>query len=120
MTVKLDEEDLAFLSQVKQLREAAASLPISPRLSALLALVGEKDGTYQREGLEYSVDNEGFDVSVSWGDDGQQPSQFLYFQDDGILFVSKGDEDEAQERLSLESAIKRPWDLVDFSELLGQ
>ncbi|MFG1250242.1 hypothetical protein [Xanthobacter flavus] len=120
MTVEdLDEEDAQLVRMVKTLRAQLHGQPIDPRIVAALDLFGSEDGSYEREGATYSVDNGGLDVSVSWGPDPDRADRILYLMGDTLLFVAKGDGEEVEERLSIHDAVANPFQLVELSESLN-
>lgn len=114
-TYQLETDDAARLADVKALLSVSAGLPLDPRMSTLLELVGSNDGAYERGGLTYSVD--GDDVSVSWGG-GARPDRTLYLlAASEVLLVLPGGDELA--RFTVKEALAEPYRLVELSEELG-
>ncbi|MFG1270768.1 hypothetical protein V5F40_22720 [Xanthobacter sp. DSM 14520] len=119
MLEDLDDEDAQLVRMVSTLRDQLRSMRIDPRISTVLELFGSEDGSYDRGGATYSVDNGGFDVSVSWGMDAASDDRILYLTGDELIFVAKGAGDDVDQRVSIHDAVANPFMVAELSEALN-
>ncbi|WP_234053686.1 MULTISPECIES: hypothetical protein [unclassified Xanthobacter] len=117
-----------FEAGAEQLKQDVAAILSNPHLQALrvdarirrvLELYRTHDGSTVIQGHEYSVDNDGFDVSVSWGDNPVRPDHFLYLMNDYLLFVVKSADELAETRVTIAEALRDPAVLEELTEVLS-